>query len=366
MKKKKKQSCSCTPQNEVCAPVEAVKITKKCEVCKPCETVVECTPISSCKPCPTEKKPMASYVECPCGDYEITCVDKCVELAKKAEELFEKACQYEADATQTFNQAKECEKSAKLLSQKACNLLQNANKNENQAKNDECKAKELMQRAQELYEKAKALNKEAECIEKDAQANCEKAKCLYEKAETYNDKAKYLYNQALKYDEKALECYKTAGDKIKEYESKSKKCEEMINKCNSKLQNCENNCVSNQLMQPQMHTEMCAPTMPSVSSCGCKKTHKNTCETIVEKTCNCDDEIIYIDMSDDYSCANSCSTYVSPMYNMAPMQCMGNFTNKYPSLDNLNMYPYASQYDDMWMNYYMYMQQMMKQMPYNK
>ena len=78
MKKKKKQSCSCTPQNEVCAPVEAVKITKKCEVCKPCETVVECTPISSCKPCPTEKKPMDSYVECPCGDYEITCVDKCV------------------------------------------------------------------------------------------------------------------------------------------------------------------------------------------------------------------------------------------------------------------------------------------------
>ena len=145
MKKKKKQSRSCTPQYDACKTVEPCKKTQKCEICKPCETVVECTPISSCKPCPTEKKPMNSYMECPCGDYEITCVDKCVELAKKAEELFEKACKYEADATQTFNQAKECEKSAKLLSQQACNLLQNANKCENQSRNDEYKAKELMQ-----------------------------------------------------------------------------------------------------------------------------------------------------------------------------------------------------------------------------
>ena len=51
---------------------------------------------------------------------------------------------------------------------------------------------------------------------------------------------------------------------------------------------------------------------------------------------------------------------------MAPMQCMGNFTNKYPSLDNSNMSCYDNQYDEMWMNYYMYMQQMMQQMPYNK
>lgn len=83
MKKKKKQSCSCTPQYDACKTVEPCKKTQKCEICKPCETVVECTPISSCKPCPTEKKPMNSYMECPCGDYEITCVDKCVELAKK-------------------------------------------------------------------------------------------------------------------------------------------------------------------------------------------------------------------------------------------------------------------------------------------
>lgn len=359
MKKKKKQSCSCTPQKEACKPVEA----KKCEICKPYENVAECTPISSCKPCPTEKKPMASYVECPCGDYEITCVDKCVELAKKAEELFDKACQYESDATQTFNQAKECEKSAKLLSQKACNLLQNANKSEVQAKNDECKAKELMQRAEELTNKARALKKEAECIEKNAKENCEKAKCLYEKAETYNEKAKCLYNQALKYDEKALECYKTAGDKIKEYESKSKKCEEMLDKCGTKLQNCGKNCVSVESVQPKIDVEMFAPIK---QSCGCNKHLKNTCETMVEQTYQCDDEIIYIDMEYDCPTANSCSTYVSPIYNMAPMQCMGNFTNKYPTLDNFNMSPYVNQYDEMWMNYYMYMQQMMQQMPYNK
>lgn len=363
MKKKKKQSCSCTPQNEACNVVEPVKTAKKCDVCKPYENEAECMPISSCKPCPTEKKPMASYVETPCGNYEITCVDKCVDLAKKAEELFEKACQYEANAKQTFNQAQECEKSAKLLSQKACNLLQNANKNENQAKNDECKAKELMQRAQELCEKAKALKKEAECIEKSAQENCEKAKDLYEKAETYNDKAKCLYNQALKYDEKALECYKTAGDKIKEYESKSKKCEEMLNKCGSKLQGCEKNCVSNQATQAQ-HTKV--DNEMYMQSCGCNKNLKNTCENIVQQTCNGDDEIIYVNMDNDVNYQNSCATYVSPMYNMSPMQCMGNFHNKYPSLDNMNMYTCGNEYDEMWMNYYMYMQHMMHQMPYNR
>lgn len=365
MKKKKKQSCSCTPQNEACKPFDDnVKSSKNCEICKPYDTEMECEPISSCKPCHTDKKPIASYVECPCGDYEITCVDKCVELAKKAEELFDKACKYEVDATQTFNQAKECEKSAKLLSQKACNLLQSANKSEVQAKNDECKAKELMERAQELYEKAKALKKEAECIEKDAKENCERAKCLYEKAETYNEKAKCLYNQALKYDEKALECYKTAGDKIKEYESKSKKCEDMLYKCGSKLENCEKNCVSVEPVQPKVEKMTLAPT---ASSCGCNKPLKNTCESVVEKAYKYNDEIIYIDMEDnDYPCANSCSTYVSPMYNMTPMQCMGNLTNKYPLLDNCNMSPYTSQNNEMWMNYYMYMNQMMQNMNYNK
>ncbi|WP_455538282.1 hypothetical protein [Terrisporobacter sp.] len=365
MKKKKKQSCSCTSQYETCKPCEPVKATtKKCEDYDPCETITEYSPISSCKPCSTEKNLMASYVDCPSGDYEITCVDKCVELAKKAEELFDKACKYEANATNAFNQAKECEKSAKLLSQKACNLLQNANKFENQAKDDECRAKELMQKAKDLFEKARALNKEAESIENDAKSSCERAKALYEKAETYNEKAKCLYNQALKYDEKALECYKTAGDKIKEYENKSKKCEDMIDKCGSKLKNCENNCVSNKYEKDKM-MDMYIPIASNKHSSGCMSSYKNPCESVVDKTYKCDDEIIYIDM-DNCTCNNQCSSYVSPMYNMAPMQCMGNFSNKYPSLDNCDMNNYDYEYDDMWMNYYMYMQKMMQQMPYNK
>ncbi len=363
MKKKKKQSCGCAPQMESCKPVEMYKTTKKCEVSKPCETILDCEPISCCKP--QYEKPIMhpSYVDCPCGDYEITCVDKCVDLAKKAEELFEKACKYEVEATQTFNQATECEKSAKALSQKACNLLQNANKNENQAKHDEWKAKELMQKAHQLCEKAKSLKKEAECIERDARENCEKAKCLYEKAENYNEKAKCLYNQALKYDEKALECYKTAGDKIKEYESKSKKCEEMLDKCGMKLQNCEGNCVSYKgNMDKKSSTscgcydEYCHDEMEVNQSCNCYEDMK------VDKPCDSYsyDEIIYVDMNNDCMCDSS-MTYVNPMYNMEPMQSMGLFTEKYPSLDDMN--PYHGEYDEMWMNYYMYMQQMMQQTP---
>ena len=362
MKKKKKQPCSYAPQVEpcnTCAPIntcEPCKTIKSHDSCKSCEAVEECSPILSCKPCSTHKKTMDCYVECPCDNYEITCVDKCVELAKKAEALFEKACKYEAEATNTFNQAKECEKSAKLLSQKACSLLQNANKCEDQSKANECKAKQLMQQAEELSQKAKCLSKEADNIEKEAKANCEKAKCLYEKAETCNEKAKALYNQALKFDEKALECYKTAGDKIKEYEKNSKKCEEMINKCDNKLKKCESNCVSKETVMPDM----------GMTGCGCnKESAMNTCDKIVQKSFSCDDEIIYIDATDVCSLGNECSSYVTPMYNMAPMQCMGNFTNKYPSLDQ-TMTPYETENDDMWTNYYMYMQQMMKQMPYNR
>ena len=98
----------------------------------------------------------------------------------------------------------------------------------------------------------------------------------------------------------------------------------------------------------------------------CNNVSMNTCDSIVEKTCSCEDEIIYIDVEKNNCFQNPCSTYVSPMYNMAPMQCMGNFTNKYPSLDDNMMSPYSAQDDDMWMSYYMYMQQMMQPMPYNK
>lgn len=345
MKKKKKQSCSCTPQCE--SSKMEVSCKTECEpceiVCKPCKTTVECNPITGCKPCPSNK--VDYYCECP-PDCEVTFCDECVEIAKKAEELFKKACKYEAEATQTYNQAEECEKSAKLMSQKACSLLENSAKCENQSKYDECKAKQLMQQAGELANKAKGLKKEACEIEKEAQAHCEKAKCLYEKADVSNEKAKALYEQAMKYDEKALQCYKTAGDKIKEYESKSKVCEEMMNKCGNKLNNCHKNCVSAGMTKKE--------SKPS-KSCGCEK--------IVEKTCSCEEEIIYVDMDNSCGCQSS---YVTPMYNMTAMQGMGNMQNKYPSLDGGCMMDEYADMNDMWMNYYMYMQQMMQQMPYNK
>ncbi|MEG0856537.1 MAG: hypothetical protein RSG52_08655 [Terrisporobacter sp.] len=366
MKKKKKQSCSCTPQCDACkteckpskTEVSCKKECKPCEiVCKPCETTVECTPISGCKPCPSQK--LDYYCECP-PDCEVTFCDECVDLAKKAEELFTKACKYEAQATDTYTQAMDCEKSAKLMSQKACNLLENSAKCENQSKYDECKAKQLMQQAEELAQRAKSLKKEACTIEKEAQSNCEKAKCLYEKAETTNEKAKCLYEQALKYDEKALQCYKTAGDKIKEYESKSKKCEEMMNKCDNKLNDCHKNCVSAGISKKYV------PVEKSYGGCGCATQKPSKSEKIVEKTCSCEEEIIYVDM--DNNCGCKPSSYVTPMYNLSPMQNMGNMQNKYPSLEDGCgcMMDEYSDMNEMWMNYYMYMQQMMQQTPYNK
>ena len=62
---------------------------------------------------------------------------------------------------------------------------------------------------------------------------------------------------------------------------------------------------------------------------------------------------------------NDCPTYVSPMYDMYQMQCMGDFAQQYPSLDTPYMNGYMDQYqdvNDMWMNYYMMMQNMMQSM----
>ena len=76
-----------------------------------------------------------------------------------------------------------------------------------------------------------------------------------------------------------------------------------------------------------------------------------------------DDEIIYINNEDLYM--NYCPTYVSPMYDMYQMQCMGDFAQQYPSLDMPYMNGYMDQYqdvNDMWMNYYMMMQNMMQSM----
>lgn len=383
MRKKKKQSYSCAPQYDACNPCE-----EKINTCKP----VKQTKISNACSCNTNnvcKKPVKKYVEDICGDYEITCVDKCVNLAKKAEELFDKACECDAQAVETYNQAKECEKSAKLLEQKANNLLQNACCTEKESKEAECKAKQLLEKADELSAKAKCLYQEGKQIQKEAEANCESAKCLYEKAQCLNEKAKELYSQAMKCDEKALECYKNAGEKMKEYEIKSKKCEDMISKCGNALDKCSNkvNYKKETPCEYVKSVDICNTTKPS-SICkyeeydySCNPPKKKSCisnkavtnNTCKMNTCNTYDEsedIIYVE---DYDICkgNLCSTYVSPMYDMTPMQCVGGISSKYPSLDKPYMNVYIDQYqdmNDMWMNYYMYMQNMYMQnmIPFDK
>ena len=66
------------------------------------------------------------------------------------------------------------------------------------------------------------------------------------------------------------------------------------------------------------------------------------------------EDIVYIEDC-DLCKGNLCSTYVSPMYDMTPMQCTGGMSSKYPSLDKPYMNAYMDQYqdiNDMWMNYY--------------
>ena len=329
MRRRKKTACSCAPQSEVC------------NVCN--ETPTQTKVVSHCK------KPIKKEDECPCGDYEITHVDNCVKLAKQAEELFEKALEFECKATESYEQAKECEKSSKVLSAKAESLLNKANTSEKEAKAAECKAKELMEKAEQLKEQAKCLYKEAECIEKEAQTNCEQAKCLFEKAQSHNEKAKALYNQALKCDEKALECYKTAGEKIKEYEAKSHKCEAMMEKCMNKIDECHNKPKCGEVKHT--HCEIEKPK----TNCGCKKEYVQPCKQ--------KEEIIYIEDA-KINVNQGCSTYVSPMYDMYHMQYMGEFAEQYPYLEAPYMNVHMGQCEDMnemWMNYYMMMQNMMMQ-----
>lgn len=352
MKKKKKQWCSCTPQYENCN-VDS-------------ETINNCKPTTKSKYC---KKPVKKYVECPIEDYEITCVDKCADLAEKAEKLFEKALDCECKAVDAFEKAEELEKKAKVLSAKANKLLKNANSSEGAGKEAECKAKQLMEKAEELCEQAKCLYKEAKCVEKEADQSCEEARCLYEKAQEYNEKAKDLYNQAMKYDEKALKCYKSAGDKAKEYELKSKKCQEMIAKCSNKLSQCD--------IKPQYEEkDICKYQEPCQEYNPCKTVKGYQQYINCEDQCNNvagqygDDEIIYIEDIESLS-GNLCSTYVSPMYDMSPMQFTGELYNEYPSLDMPYIEPYINQYqdiNDMWMSYYSYLQNMMMKnmFPMNK
>ena len=169
-----------------------------------------------------------------------------------------------------------------------------------------------------------------------------------------------LYSQAMKCDEKALQCYKNAGEKIKEYEAKSNKCEDMINKCNMKLNQCnhkDKKC--NDIMPKYVKMDKCKHSCNKnyqEYNFGCHCDNKK----VNKPKSNMNDDIIYID--NEYLYMNDCPTYVSPMYDMYQMQCMGDFAHKYPSLDMPYMNGYMNQYqdlNDMWMNYYMMMQNMM-------
>ena len=99
-------------------------------------------------------------------------------------------------------------------------------------------------------------------------------------------------------------------------------------------------------------------------NCGCNNKNSKYTDYNMNNNCNMynqkDDEIIYI--TDKDLNINYCTTYVSPMYDMYHMQCMGDFSQQYPSLDMPYMNCYVDQYqdvNDMWMNYYMMMQNMM-------
>ena len=398
--RKKKKSCGCNNQGNVCSsknmnycPKKEDAYEDKYNCTKPTTeyTPKSCIPdksvnaIDSCKP--TKCKPKIKEYTCPCEECEIKCEDKCADLAQRAEELFNKAVKYEDKAMCALKDAKALEQNAKNLSQKSCNLMQNAKVADKGAKNANCTAQELLNKAEELCCKAKCLYKEAKDLEQEAAENCQNAKCAYEKAENYNAQAKYLYNQTLKYEQKTLECYKNAEEKIKEMESKSKKCEDLINKCNTKLNNCMNSCVNleqtknscgcNTGSKQQMNSCNYQPQVES-NSCGCQ-TQKDTCEYSVYDYSNygCqdnNDEIIQVapeqqdcGYQNTCGCMNDCGyqySYVNPMYDMTPMQYMGNMSNQYMTMDT----PYITTSDDldnmndMWNNYYMYIQKMIQSM----
>ena len=61
--------------------------------------------------------------DCKCDQhFEITCVDKCLELAQKAEDLFDEASRCECKAKELMEKARECEKSSNVLAAKANDL----------------------------------------------------------------------------------------------------------------------------------------------------------------------------------------------------------------------------------------------------
>ena len=78
-----------------------------------------------------------------------------------------------------------------------------------------------------------------------------------------------------------------------------------------------------------------------------------------EKSCGC------MEKSYNYMDQNECKySYIDPIFDMTPMQYMGNMPSKYMTMDT----PYIMTYEDvdnindMWNNYYMYIQKMIKSM----
>ncbi len=173
---------------------------------------------------------------------------------------------------------------------------------------------------------------------------------------------------------------------------KSKVCENMIEKCNDKLNQCEQKpitCEEKPVCAKPINK--CKPTygcQVKEMDYSCKQSKKkscnpcnqmpsqNYCNPCNQKTTQCNDDIIYVEDID--LCNNTCaspysaqvknqmcdSTYVSPMYDMCPMQYISGFYQQYPTMDMPNMNSYVDQYqdiNDMWMNYYNMVQGMMMQ-----
>ena len=74
MKKKKKSSCSCIPQQGVCNDSIVERIL----------SIKTCKPVNNCK------KTMKKYIEPICNDCEVKFVDTCSDLASKAESYLKK------------------------------------------------------------------------------------------------------------------------------------------------------------------------------------------------------------------------------------------------------------------------------------
>ena len=369
MRKKKKCYNSCSA-NLGCNQ-------KKENCCEPCKK----TAYKKCEP--SKKIELNCCPPGPCDDCEIKFDDTCVKLAQEAERLFKKALDCECLAVESYEEAKEFDKKAKSLEAKAKRLAKESMENETQSEKLRKQANQLLCKSEDLCERAKCLYKEAEQAGDEAEHYCEKAKCLYEKSQDANEQAKCLYSQAMKCDEKAMNCYKVAGEKIKEYEGKSKKCEDMMKKCQEKINGCydmedckpKKSCyVDLGIEEPCTCKEekpicTCKPKYVTPTYCKPKKDIKHSCGC----ECNYDDKQNnkfnkdkYYDL-DDITLIKEEETglYVNPIYNMEPMQYIGEFANKYPSMDEPYMYIEnigMEEMQDMWMNYYMYMQNMMDNM----